>query len=59
MPIIRNPIRIAVAGGNFGGLSAIKHLYLHLLATNPDYDGTKQAPSNPDIKITLIDRKDG
>ncbi|KAJ2402618.1 hypothetical protein GGI23_000587 [Coemansia sp. RSA 2559] len=59
MPIIRSPIRIAVAGGNFGGLSAIKHLYLHLLATNPDYDGTKQAPSNPDIKITLIDRKDG
>ncbi|KAJ1662610.1 hypothetical protein IW140_005725 [Coemansia sp. RSA 1813] len=59
MPIIRSPIRIAVAGGNFGGLNAVKSLYLNLLATNPDYDGTEQAPPNPDVKITLIDRKDG
>ncbi|KAJ2081772.1 hypothetical protein H4R24_002097 [Coemansia sp. RSA 988] len=59
MPLVGNPIRIAVAGGNYGGLSAVKSLYLKLLATNPDYDGTKQAPPNPNVNITLIDRRDG
>ncbi|KAJ2797197.1 hypothetical protein H4R20_005268 [Coemansia guatemalensis] len=59
MPLVGNPIRIAVAGGNYGGLGAVKSLYLNLLATNPDYDGTKQAPPNPNINITLIDRRDG
>ncbi|KAJ2852261.1 hypothetical protein IWW36_000404 [Coemansia brasiliensis] len=59
MPIVNNPIRIAIAGGNYGGLSALKSLYLNLLATNPDYNGTQQAPCNPGIKITLIDRRDG
>ncbi|PIA18060.1 FAD/NAD(P)-binding domain-containing protein [Coemansia reversa NRRL 1564] len=59
MPPTGNPIRIAVAGGNYGGLGTIKNLYLNLLATNPDYDGTKQAPPNPNVNITLIDRRDG
>ncbi|KAJ2023428.1 hypothetical protein GGI06_001419 [Coemansia sp. S85] len=59
MHITSAPIRIAVAGGNYGGLSAMRELYLQLLATNPDYDGAKQAPPNPNIKITLIDRRDG
>ncbi|KAJ2488997.1 hypothetical protein IWW37_004369 [Coemansia sp. RSA 2050] len=59
MHITNVPIRIAVAGGNYGGLSAMRELYLQLLATNTGYDGTKQAPPNPNIKITLIDRRDG
>ncbi|KAJ1648508.1 hypothetical protein J3B02_000146 [Coemansia erecta] len=59
MHLVTKPVRIAVAGGNFAGLNAVKSLYLQLLATNPDYDGTKQAPPNPNVNITLIDRKDG
>ncbi|KAJ1817323.1 hypothetical protein LPJ75_001750 [Coemansia sp. RSA 2598] len=59
MHLVAKPVRIAVAGGNFAGLNAVKSLYLQLLATNPDYDGTKQAPPNPNVNITLIDRKDG
>ncbi|KAJ2232663.1 hypothetical protein GGI13_008866, partial [Coemansia sp. RSA 455] len=59
MPLVNAPIRIAVAGGNYSGLSAMRELYLQLLATGPDYDGTKQAPPNPNVKITLIDRRDG
>ncbi|KAI9506877.1 hypothetical protein GGI25_000096 [Coemansia spiralis] len=59
MHLVSSPIRIVVAGGNFAGLPAIRNLYLNLLATNSDYDGTSQAPPNPDIKITLIDRRDG
>ncbi|KAJ2375441.1 hypothetical protein IW150_002550 [Coemansia sp. RSA 2607] len=58
MHIAAKPIRIAIAGGNFAGLSAVKSLYTHLLATDT-YDGTSQAPPNPSIAITLIDRKDG
>ncbi|KAJ2647071.1 hypothetical protein IW137_001450 [Coemansia sp. RSA 1287] len=59
MHLVNSPIRIAIAGGNYGGLGALKSLYLNLLATNPDYDGSKQAPPNPNVKITLIDRRDG
>ncbi|KAJ2752470.1 hypothetical protein GGI19_003812 [Coemansia pectinata] len=59
MHLTNAPIRIAVAGGNYSGLSAMRELYLQLLATGPDYDGTKQAPPNPNVKITLIDRRDG
>ncbi|KAJ2796267.1 hypothetical protein H4S07_006270, partial [Coemansia furcata] len=59
MHLTNAPIRIAVAGGNYGGLSAMRELYLQLLATDPDYNGTKQAPPNPNVKITLIDRRDG
>ncbi|KAJ2780347.1 hypothetical protein GGI15_003569, partial [Coemansia interrupta] len=58
MHIAAKPIRIAIAGGNFAGLSAVKSLYTHLLAA-PDHDGTSQAPANLSISITLIDRKDG
>ncbi|KAJ2323547.1 hypothetical protein GGH92_010885, partial [Coemansia sp. RSA 2673] len=59
MHIPSTPVRIAVAGGNYAGLSAMRELYLQLLATNTDYDGTRQAPPNPKVKITLIDRRDG
>ncbi|KAJ2745283.1 hypothetical protein GGI20_002306 [Coemansia sp. BCRC 34301] len=59
MHLNSTPVRIAVAGGNYGGLSAMRELYLQLLATGPGYDGTKQAPPNPNVKITLIDRRDG
>ncbi|KAJ2335366.1 hypothetical protein GGI00_001399 [Coemansia sp. RSA 2681] len=59
MHLASAPIRIAVAGGNYCGLSAMRELYLQLLATGPEYDGTKQAPPNPNVNITLIDRRDG
>ncbi|KAJ2302702.1 hypothetical protein IWW55_003289 [Coemansia sp. RSA 2706] len=59
MYLVNKPVHIAIAGGNYGGLSALKSLYLSLLATNPDYDGTSQALANPNVKITLIDRRDG
>ncbi|KAJ1895020.1 hypothetical protein LPJ66_004843 [Kickxella alabastrina] len=59
MQIVSKPINIVIAGGNYAGLSAAKNLYIRLLATNPDYDGTKQAPLNPNVKITLIDRRNG
>ncbi|KAJ2724298.1 hypothetical protein GGI07_002072 [Coemansia sp. Benny D115] len=59
MHAVEKTVRIAIAGGNYAGLNALKGLYLNLLATNADYDGTKQAPPNPNIKITLVDRRDG
>ncbi|KAI7824923.1 hypothetical protein BX661DRAFT_199455 [Kickxella alabastrina] len=59
MQTVSKPINIVIAGGNYAGLSATKNLYIKLLATNSDYDGTKQAPPNPNIKITLIDRRNG
>ncbi|KAI8318549.1 hypothetical protein GQ54DRAFT_266772 [Martensiomyces pterosporus] len=59
MAVISKPVRIVIAGGNYGGLSAAKNLYLRLLATNSDYDGAKLPPPNPSVQITLIDRRDG
>ncbi|KAJ1938055.1 hypothetical protein GGF37_004956, partial [Kickxella alabastrina] len=59
MQTVSKPINIVIAGGNYAGLSAAKNLYIKLLATNSDYDGTKQAPPNPNVKITLIDRRNG
>ncbi|KAK9693592.1 hypothetical protein K7432_013854 [Basidiobolus ranarum] len=52
------PVHILVAGGNYAGLNAIKYLYTHLLAPK-DYDGSEQAPPNQNVRITLVDRRDG
>ncbi|KAJ2160089.1 hypothetical protein GGF46_002547 [Coemansia sp. RSA 552] len=58
MHAVNKPVRIAIAGGNFGGLGALKGLYVNLLG-GPGYDGTAPAPANPQVRITLIDRRDG
>ncbi|KAJ2845140.1 hypothetical protein IWW36_004908 [Coemansia brasiliensis] len=42
-------IRIVVAGGNYAGLNAVRHLYSTLVAS------TKA----PKVQITLVDRRDG
>ncbi|KAK9719118.1 hypothetical protein K7432_004983 [Basidiobolus ranarum] len=52
------PIHILVAGGNYAGLNALKCLYTHLLAPR-GYDGSQQSPPNQNVRITLVDRRDG
>ncbi|KAJ1663134.1 hypothetical protein IW140_005319 [Coemansia sp. RSA 1813] len=48
-----SPIRIAVAGGNYAGLNAVKQLYASLLAP------TVPEQTRPKVEITLIDKRDG
>ncbi|KAJ2397225.1 hypothetical protein GGI23_003615 [Coemansia sp. RSA 2559] len=51
------PIRIVVAGGNYAGLNAVRHLYATLLA--PTKPAAAPDASRPNVEITLIDKRDG
>ncbi|KAJ2529867.1 hypothetical protein EV175_007339, partial [Coemansia sp. RSA 1933] len=51
-----SPIKIVVAGGNYAGLNAVRHLYATLLASPKT---TAPCQSRPKIEITLIDKRDG
>ncbi|KAJ1801503.1 hypothetical protein LPJ59_000223 [Coemansia sp. RSA 2399] len=52
-----SPIRIVVAGGNYAGLNAVRHLYATLLA--PTKSTAAPDASQPNVEITLIDKRDG
>ncbi|KAJ2756216.1 hypothetical protein H4S06_003325 [Coemansia sp. BCRC 34490] len=66
------PIRIVVAGGNYAGLNAVRHLYATLIASPPPSSAQTSETTNTvvdqvedgnsggnAVEITLIDKRDG